>query len=97
MKLCLTARLLGRTLKAPVNTEDRLTLKVTHLLMCICLAWGSRTRGPCPIYTTAQPETSHLCTSVMVPTAMMSVDQEADKLTRLGAASPLLGHLMIAL
>ena len=33
----------------------------------------------------------------MVPTAMMSVDQEADTLTSLGAASPLLGHLMTAL
>ena len=45
----------------------------------------------------AQPETSHPCTSVMVPAAMMSVDQEADMLTNLGAASPLLVHLMAAL
>ena len=45
----------------------------------------------------AQPETAHPCTSVMVPAAMMSVDQEADMLTSLGAASPLLVHLMAAL
>lgn len=52
---------------------------------------------PCLVYTRAGPETSHLCTSVMVPTAMMTVDQQADKLTSLGAASPLLGHLMTVL
>ena len=32
-----------------------------------------------------------------VPTALVSMDQEADTLTRLGAASPLLGHLVTAL
>ena len=52
---------------------------------------------PCLVYTRAGPETSHLCTSVMVPTAMMILDQESDTLTSLGAAGPLLGHLMTAL
>ena len=33
MKLCLIARLPCRTLKAPVNTEEGLTLRVTRLLV----------------------------------------------------------------
>ena len=59
--------------------------------------WGFRTKRPCPVCTSAQPETSHPCTSVMVPTSMTSVDQEADMLTSLGETGPLLGHIMTVL
>ena len=45
----------------------------------------------------AQPETSDPCTSVMVSTCMMSVNQEADMLTSMGEIGPLLGHIMSAL
>lgn len=48
MKLCLTARLPGRTLKAHVNTEDGLTLRVTRLSVCICLAPGRQDQKAVP-------------------------------------------------
>ena len=41
--------------------------------------------------------TSHLCPSVMMPTAMTSMDQDSDTPTILGATGPILGHLMTAL
>ena len=60
-------------------------------------AQGSGTRRLFQVYKRARPETTCLHASVIVPTALVSVDQEADTLTRLGAARTLLGHLVTAL
>ena len=36
--LCLSTRVPCQTLKAPMNTEEGLTLRVTRLLVCVSLA-----------------------------------------------------------
>ena len=47
-RLCLSTRVPCRTLKAPVNTEEGLTLRVTRLSVCVSLASGLQNQKTMP-------------------------------------------------
>ena len=46
--LCLSPRLPCTTFKSTVNTEEGLTLRVTLLLVCVCLAPGLQDQNAMP-------------------------------------------------